>query len=41
MHMVSKSIGIIFFKFIQALHSLARGTCIALKNTDNYSFLMR
>jgi len=23
------------------LHAVARGTCIALKNTDNYSFLMR
>lgn len=37
----SEKVNIPFHVAEDPLHAVARGTCIALKNTDNYSFLMR
>lgn len=37
----SEKINIPFHVAEDPLHAVARGTCIALKNTDHYSFLMR
>ena len=37
----SEKVNIPFHVAEDPLHSVARGTCIALKNTENYSFLMR
>ena len=38
---LSEKVNIPFHVSEDPLHAVARGTCIALKNTDNYSFLMR
>jgi rod shape-determining protein MreB len=38
---LSEKINIAFHVAEDPLRAVARGTCIALKNTDNYSFLMR
>lgn len=37
----SEKVNIPFHVADDPLHAVARGTCMALKNTDNYSFLMR
>lgn len=37
----SEKVNIPFHVAEDPLHAVARGTCMALKNTDNYSFLMR
>lgn len=37
----SEKVNIPFHVAEDPLHAVARGTCIALKNTNNYSFLMR
>lgn len=37
----SEKVNIPFHVAEDPLHAVARGTCIALKNTDHYSFLMR
>ena len=38
---LSDKVNIPFHVSEDPLHAVARGTCIAVKNTDNYSFLMR
>jgi len=38
---LSEKVNIPFHVAEDPLRAVARGTCIALKNTDNYSFLMR
>ena len=38
---LSEKVNIPFHVSEDPLRAVARGTCIALKNTDNYSFLMR
>jgi rod shape-determining protein MreB and related proteins len=38
---LSEKVNIAFHVAEDPLHAVARGTCIALKNTDSYSFLMR
>lgn len=37
----SEKVNIPFYVAEDPLHAVARGTCMALKNTDHYSFLMR
>ena len=38
---LSEKVNIPFYVAEDPLRAVARGTCIALKNTDNYSFLIR
>ena len=38
---LSEKVNIPFYVAEDPLRAVARGTCLALKNTDNYSFLMR
>jgi rod shape-determining protein MreB len=38
---LTEKVNIPFHVAEDPLRAVARGTCIALKNTDNYSFLMR
>lgn len=38
---LTEKVNIPFHVADDPLHAVARGTCIALKNTGNYSFLMR
>ena len=38
---LSEKVNIPFYVAEDPLRAVARGTCIALKNTDNYSFLLR
>ena len=38
---LTEKVNIPFHVAEDPLRAVARGTCIALKNTDNYSFLLR
>ena len=38
---LTEKVNIPFYVAEDPLRAVARGTCMALKNTDNYTFLMR